>query len=200
MWTCMYVLFYSILFWRNLRIPPLHPPNYEMDCKRPWFESLNIIHYFSSRQVIWSHIRCLDVIFPEPEAMGIFNPDNVYETILPFWSWNNIFVILQILYKTPIYYGVARVFSSFFISCRIWRLIAPLKRSHQRMVYSKWIIQRNTPIEQTLNSNDVEARETFPTFENCTGKNCYDVKNNGFSGRHGEVSLTSRAPYIRLQP
>ena len=45
-----------------------------------------IKHYFSSRQVIWSHIRCLDFIFPELEARGIFNPVNVYETILPFWS------------------------------------------------------------------------------------------------------------------
>ena len=52
----------------------------------------------------------------------------------------------------------------------------------------------NTSIEQVLNSKDVEARETFPTFENCTGKTCYDVKNNGFSWRHSEVSLTSRAP------
>ena len=26
---------------------------------------------------------------------------NVYETILPVWSWNNIFVILHILYKMP---------------------------------------------------------------------------------------------------
>ena len=54
----------------------------------------------------------------------------------------------------------------------------------------------NTPIEQILNSKDVEARETFPTFENYTGKPCYDVKNNGFSLRHSVVSLTSRAPYI----
>ena len=38
---------------------------------------------------------------PRAGGSGIFNPDNVYETILPFWSWNNIFVILQILYKTP---------------------------------------------------------------------------------------------------
>ena len=44
----------------------------------------NIIHYFSPRQVIWSNIRCLDFIFPEPGTR----------------SWNNIFVILQILYKT----------------------------------------------------------------------------------------------------
>ena len=28
----------------------------------------SIIHYFSSRKLIWSHIRCLDFIFPEPEA------------------------------------------------------------------------------------------------------------------------------------
>ena len=34
----------------------------------------------------------------------------------------------------------------------------------------------NTPIEQILNSKDVEARETFPTFENCTGKTCSDEK------------------------
>ena len=39
----------------------------------------------------------------------------------------------------------------------------------------------NTSVEQILNSKDVGARETFPTFENCTGKTCYDVKNNGFS-------------------
>ena len=32
----------------------------------------NIIDYFSSRQVILSHIRCLDFIFPEPEARGIY--------------------------------------------------------------------------------------------------------------------------------
>ena len=49
------------------------------------------------------------------------------------------------------------------------------------MVYSKMNKPENTPIEQILNSEDVEARETFPTFENCTGKTCYDIKNNGFS-------------------
>ena len=52
------------------------------------------------------------------------------------------------------------------------------------MVYSKYINRKNTPIEQILNSNrkhtpigqilnskDVEARETFTTFENFTEKN-----------------------------
>ena len=38
------------------------------------------------------------------------------------------------------------------------------------MVYSKWINRKNTPIEQILNSKDVEARDTFRTFENFTGK------------------------------
>ena len=94
---------------------------------------INNIHYFRSRKVIWSDIRCMDFIFPEP-------PDNVYQTILPFWSWNNIFVILQILiYRTQFKNGVAREILSFFISCWIWKVFAPLKRSHQRMVHSKWI-------------------------------------------------------------
>ena len=40
------------------------------------------------------------------------------------------------------------------------------------MVYSKWINRKSTQIKRKLlNSKDVEARETFPTFENCTGKN-----------------------------
>ena len=47
---------------------------------------LVIIHYSSSRQVIWSHMRCLDFLFPEPEAREIFYSDNVNETILPVWS------------------------------------------------------------------------------------------------------------------
>ena len=59
------------------------------------------IRYFSSGKVIWSHIRCLDFIFPEPEARGIFNPDNIYETILPFGAEITYIVILQILYQTP---------------------------------------------------------------------------------------------------
>ena len=74
------------------------------------------------------------------------------------------------------------------------------KKDHTKEVYSRWINRKNTPIEQILNSKDVEAREIFPTFEKCTGKSCYGVKNNGFSWCHSEVSLTSRAPYIRLQP
>ena len=40
-------------------------------------DDCDTIHYFSSRQVIWSDIRCLDFIFPEPEGRGIFNPDSV---------------------------------------------------------------------------------------------------------------------------
>ena len=40
---------------------------------------------------------------------------------------------------------------------------------------------KSTQIEQIINSKDVEARKTFPTFENCTENTCYDVKNNGFS-------------------
>ena len=63
------------------------------------------------------------------------------------------------------------MFFFFIISCRICKRFAPLKRSHQRMVYSKWINLKNTILEQqTLNSKDVETRETFPTFENCTGR------------------------------
>ena len=58
--------------------------------------------------------------------------------------------------------------------------------------------QINSNSKQKLNNKDIEARETFPTFENCTDKLAYDVKNNGFSWRHSEVSLTSRSPYIRL--
>ena len=153
------------------------------------------IHYFSSIQVIWSHILCLELIFPEPEARGIFNPDNVFETILPFWSWNNIFVVLQVLHKTPFLNGIVRVVSSFFYLLSNLKTFCTIKRSQQRMVYSKWINQKNAPIEQILNSKDVEARETFPTFENCTRKTFYGVKNNGFSWLHNEVSLTSRAIY-----
>ena len=44
------------------------------------------------------------------------------------------------------------------------------------MGYSKWINRESTQIGQILNSKDVEAWETFPTFENCSGKTCYDVK------------------------
>ena len=51
-----------------------------------------ILYIISPPDVIWYHIRCLDFIF--------YEPDNVCETISPFWSWN-IFVILQILHKTP---------------------------------------------------------------------------------------------------
>ena len=39
-----------------------------------------IIHYFSSRHILWSDIRCLDFIIPEQIARGIFNADNVYQT------------------------------------------------------------------------------------------------------------------------
>ena len=48
------------------------------------------------------------------------------------------------------------------------------------MVYSKWINQKNTPIEQILNSKDVEARETFLTFENCTWKIAMALRIMGF--------------------
>ena len=109
--------------------------------------TLNIIDYFSSRQVIWSDL-CWNAypsghLVPSPIlglanapivetkflAMSlldfspriplgtfsilpcirclhfIFHPDNVYQTILPFWSWNNIFVILQILWRYARYCG-----------------------------------------------------------------------------------------------
>ena len=40
--------------------------------------------------------------------------------------------------------------------------------------------RKNASVEQMLIGRDVEARETFPAFENCTGKTCYDVMNNGY--------------------
>ena len=70
-------------------------------------------------------------------------------------------IIYLSYFKSIIKRHFKMVISSFFISCRIWKIFAPLKRTHQRMVYSKWINRRNTPVEQILNSNDVEARETF---------------------------------------
>ena len=93
----------------------------------------DILHYFSSRQVIWSHIRYLDFIFPEPEAKGIFNPDKVYETILPFWSWNNIFVILVILchFAKKKKNGVARVISSFFYFLSNLKTFCTIKKIRQ---------------------------------------------------------------------
>ena len=150
------------------------------------------IHYFSSRQVIWSHIRCLDFIFPEPEARGIFNPDKVYETILLSWSWNNIFVILQILYKTPFYNGISRVISSFFIS--FINLFCIIKK----ITPKNGLFNMNKP--KTLQLSRYSTVKMLRWEKHCTGKFCYDVKNNGFSWCHSEVSLTSHTPYIRLQP
>ena len=95
---------------------------------------------------------------------------------------------------------VAMVISSFFIFCRNWKLFCTIKKMTPKnglLIMNK---PETTSIQQILNIKYVEAREIFPTFENCTGKTCYDVKNNGFSWRRSEVSLMSRAPYIlRLQ-
>ena len=56
------------------------------------------------------------------------------------------------------------------------------------MVYSIWINCKNTPINQILNSKEGDARETLRTFENFTGKTCYD----GLAGLDLETGQLSR--------
>ena len=73
------------------------------------------------RQVIWSDIRCLDFIFPEPKEL------------LPFWSWNNILTHCKFFIKSHFKVGLGGQFLHFVFLAEI----VPLKRSHQRMIYSK---------------------------------------------------------------
>ena len=49
-----------------------------------------------------------------------------------------------------------------------------------------YLKKKNNPIEQILNSTYVEVRETFPTFEHCTGKKI--AMTSGIKGFH-DVSV-----------
>ena len=72
--------------------------------------SLNTVK-FSKYQTIFTEQKVHDCILFELQTgnmvwytlSGFYIPrtGRSYKTILPFWSWNNSFVILQILYKTP---------------------------------------------------------------------------------------------------
>ena len=61
---------------------------------------------------------------------------------------------------------VAFLFPLFLLEFEFFRTIEIIRPKNGLFKMNR---PENTLIEQILNSKDVEARETFPTFEHCSG-------------------------------
>ena len=66
-------------------------------------------------------------------------------------------------------------FFTFIISCRMWKVFAPLNRSHQSMVYSKWITGKNSNSAETSQLRRWGERN-IPDVWKLYGRICFDVK------------------------